>query len=103
MNKNLKTIFVVAGLGLAQLPAWAQSAWPEKPVRIIVPYAPGGTTDYAARQVAQKLTEQTKQSFYVAFRPGTRELLMTESQTVSMLTAELPAQGQALYSHSTSK
>lgn len=35
----------------------------------------------------------------VAFRPGTRELLMTESQTGSVLIAELPAQGQALYSH----
>jgi gluconolactonase len=37
----------------------------------------------------------------VAFRPGTRELVMTESQTGSVLTAELPAVGQALYSHAT--
>ncbi|SDO11169.1 SMP-30/gluconolactonase/LRE family protein [Polaromonas sp. JS666] len=37
----------------------------------------------------------------VAFRPGTRELLMTESQTGSVLTAELPAPGQLLYSHDT--
>lgn len=78
MNKNLKTIFVVAGLGLAQLPAWAQSAWPEKPVRIIVPYAPGGTTDYAARQIAQKLTEQTKQSFYVENKAGASGTIGTD-------------------------
>jgi len=37
----------------------------------------------------------------VAFRPGTRELVMTESQAGSVLTAELPAVGQALYSHAT--
>ncbi len=37
----------------------------------------------------------------VAFRPGTRELVMTESQTGSVLTAELPAVGQTLYSHAT--
>jgi tripartite-type tricarboxylate transporter receptor subunit TctC len=41
----------------ALLPALvaAQTSWPERPVRIVVPYAPGGTTDYAARQIAQTL------------------------------------------------
>jgi len=56
----LKTIAIAACLGFAQLLATAQTPWPDKPVRIVVPYAPGGTTDYAARQIAQKLTEQTK-------------------------------------------
>jgi len=78
MNKNLKTIFIAAGLGLAQLTAGAQTAWPEKPVRIIVPYAPGGTTDYAARQIAQKLTEQTKQSFYVENKAGASGTIGTD-------------------------
>ena len=55
---------------LAVLPAMAQSSWPEKPVRLVVPYAPGGTTDYAARQIAQKLSEQTGKSFYVENKAG---------------------------------
>ncbi|MBT2321037.1 tripartite tricarboxylate transporter substrate binding protein [Variovorax paradoxus] len=55
---------------LAVLPAMAQSSWPDKPVRLVVPYAPGGTTDYAARQIAQKLTEQTGKSFYVENKAG---------------------------------
>lgn len=52
------------------LAAVAQGAWPERPVRIVVPYAPGGTTDYAARQIAAKLSEQTKQTFFVENKPG---------------------------------
>jgi tripartite-type tricarboxylate transporter receptor subunit TctC len=78
MNKKLKHFWVAAGLGLAQLTGWAQTAWPERPVRIIVPYAPGGTTDYAARQIAQKLTEQTKQSFYVENKAGASGTIGTD-------------------------
>lgn len=51
----------------AQAPA---GSWPSRPVRLVVPYAPGGTTDYAARQIAQKLTEQTGASFYVDNKAG---------------------------------
>lgn len=78
MDRTLKHLLIAAGLGLAQFTAWAQSAWPEKPVRIIVPYAPGGTTDYAARQIAQKLTEQTKQSFYVENKAGASGTIGTD-------------------------
>jgi tripartite-type tricarboxylate transporter receptor subunit TctC len=78
MKQNLKHLLIAAGLGLGQLTGWAQSAWPEKPVRIIVPYAPGGTTDYAARQIAQKLTEQTRQSFYVENKAGASGTIGTD-------------------------
>ena len=50
--------------------AGAQPAWPSKPVRLVVPYAAGGTTDYAGRQVAQKLTELLGQSFFVENKAG---------------------------------
>ena len=70
VSKTLRTILMAAGLGFTQLMGLAQSAWPDKPVRIVVPYAPGGTTDYAARQIAQKLTEQTRQTFYVENKAG---------------------------------
>ena len=71
---------LVGGLLLASLAALAQaqSAWPEKPVRIVVPYAPGGTTDYAARQIAQKLTEQTRQSFFVENKAGASGTICTD-------------------------
>jgi len=50
-------------------PAFADT-WPSKPVRIVVPYAPGGAVDVVTRKMAQKLTEQTGQSFFVENRAG---------------------------------
>lgn len=73
--RNLLGGLLLASLGtLVQ----AQAAWPEKPVRIVVPYAPGGTTDYAARQIAQKLTEQTRQSFFVENKAGASGTIGTD-------------------------
>lgn len=48
----------------------AADAYPSKPVKIVVPYAPGGAVDVVTRKMAQKLTEQTGQSFYVENRAG---------------------------------
>jgi tripartite-type tricarboxylate transporter receptor subunit TctC len=44
--------------------------YPAKPVRIIVPYAPGGNTDFTARALAEKLTDSLKRQFIVENRPG---------------------------------
>jgi tripartite-type tricarboxylate transporter receptor subunit TctC len=74
MNKTLCLWLAGAALAApvlaAPILAGAQPARPDKPVRLVVPYAPGGTTDFAARQIAQKLTEQTGKSFYVENKAG---------------------------------
>lgn len=61
---------LAATLALTATGSLAQASWPDKPVRLVVPYSPSGTTDYAARQIAQKLTEQTGKSFYVENKVG---------------------------------
>lgn len=68
----LKTLIVgLAGLaGMASMQAAAQTAWPTKPVRIIVPFAPGGTTDILARAMAQELSRAFAQAFIVENRAG---------------------------------
>ena len=61
-------IATVAATGIASR-AFAQT-WPARPVRIIVPFAPGGSTDILARFLAQRLQEGLKASFVVENRPG---------------------------------
>jgi len=67
----------VLGIALWAGQAGAQ-AWPAKPVRIIVPHAPGGVTDVITRIVAQPLGEALGQSVIVENRPGASGLLGTE-------------------------
>jgi tripartite-type tricarboxylate transporter receptor subunit TctC len=49
--------------------------WPNKPIRWIVPYTPGGITDNATRMVLQKVTEQTGWQFIVDNKPGANSML----------------------------
>jgi len=65
----MKKMVGAAALLLAALGASAQN-WPEKPVTLVVPFPPGGSTDQVARAVGPRLTERFKQSFLVDNKPG---------------------------------
>lgn len=60
------SLFVLIGLS----GAWAQSSYPNKPVRLMVGFAPGGGTDFTARLLATKMGAQLGQPVVVDNRPG---------------------------------
>lgn len=68
-RRRLAAALCALGLGLAVGQAFAQ-AYPSKPVKLVVPYPPGGPTDIVARVIAQRLQTQTGQAFVVENLPG---------------------------------
>jgi tripartite-type tricarboxylate transporter receptor subunit TctC len=69
----LATTLLLAGAAVATLAptfAAAQDNWPDKTVRMIIPFPPGGTLDKVGRMLAQRLQEQFGQTFVVDNRPG---------------------------------
>jgi len=77
MNRSLFALLAAAGGALLAAPAAAQD-YPNKPVKVIVAFTAGGTTDILARAVSQKLTERFKQNFIVDNKPGAGGNLGTE-------------------------
>jgi tripartite-type tricarboxylate transporter receptor subunit TctC len=70
-------------------------AWPAKPVKIIVPYAPGGSVDVVTRKMAAKLQEQTGQSFFIENKAGA-------TGTIGIAqTLQSPADGYTLVANDT--
>ena len=73
----IKTFLAALTLAATSFAAFAQ-AWPDKPVRFVVPYAPGGTTDFSARLVAEALSQQTGKSFFVENKAGASGTIGTQ-------------------------
>ena len=61
---------LIIATNLTAIQAYSQTAWPSKPVKIVVPFAPGGTTDILARAMAPELSKAFGQSFIVENRAG---------------------------------
>jgi tripartite-type tricarboxylate transporter receptor subunit TctC len=74
---------------LCALPAAAQ-VWPDKPVRIVVPFGPGGPADVYARILAQELTDTYRQQFIIDNKPGAGAIIGTD------IVAKSPPDGYTL-------
>lgn len=95
-NRFIQGLVIALSASLAPLAACAQApgaGYPNKPVKVIVPYSPGGGTDLVARRIAQKLTEKLGQNVLVENRPGAGGSLATEVVVSS------PADGYTLLFH----
>ncbi len=80
MNKsarNFRMWAVIALLAATVLPAAAQTKYPEKPVKIVVPFPPGGSSDSTTRILAEQLRAKWKQPVIVENRPGAAAMIGT--------------------------
>ena len=64
--------------------ACAADVYPSKVVRVVVPFAAGGSTDLLARHVAQRPTEQWKQSVVVESRPGAGSIIVSPKRHLTI-------------------
>jgi tripartite-type tricarboxylate transporter receptor subunit TctC len=91
MDRRTCITALAASLAVLASPlAPAQSSYPAQPIRIVVPFPPGGATDIMARAAAQKMNEAWKQSVVVDNRPGAGGNIGSE------LVAKAPADGYTL-------
>ena len=75
---RLRCLMLVFAAGLPLMPAAAQD-YPTKPVRVIVPFAPGGSADVFGRFIAQRLQESLGQNFVIDNRPGGGSVIGTDA------------------------
>ncbi|MBX9843764.1 MAG: tripartite tricarboxylate transporter substrate binding protein [Xanthobacteraceae bacterium] len=89
-GRLLIALGVALAAGWLATPGFAQSRYPDRPVKVVVGFTAGGGTDVAARVIAQKLAEALGQSFVVENRPGASGLIASEQ------VAKSPADGYTI-------
>ena len=75
---RVRLLAFAAAMGFAGC-AFAQQDYPNRPIRYILPYAPGGSTGFTARLVGQRLTEAWGQQVVIGYRAGANTVLGTEA------------------------
>lgn len=75
--KFVSTLMVVTALLAISMPSYAQEAYPTKPVRVIVPFPPGGPIDAVGRPLMERLQSRLGQPFLFDFRPGGAAIIGT--------------------------
>jgi tripartite-type tricarboxylate transporter receptor subunit TctC len=72
------TKLALAGVILVTAAAKAMAAYPDKPIKLVIPYPPGGASDVVARVLSEKLTTRLGQSVIVENRPGANGMIATQ-------------------------
>jgi tripartite-type tricarboxylate transporter receptor subunit TctC len=80
---NRRSVLSLAGLSLLGSARHAWAAYPERPIKLIVPWAPGGSTDAIARAMAQRMSETLGKSVVVDNRPGAAGQIGTDAAAKS--------------------
>ena len=88
--KAIRRMLAAAAILAAGVPAWAQDAYPSRPIRMVVPYPPGGASDVTARLLGQKMAEAWGQQVVIDNRPGANGIVALEH------VAKQPADGYTL-------
>lgn len=90
LSFSLSLSMCIGALLVTMAPAQAQTPWPARPVKLIVPFAPGGPTDTVARLLAERLQATWQQPVVVDYKPGAGTVLGTD------FVAKAPADGYTI-------
>lgn len=70
MKSKLASMILAASAACAAVPGGAQAAYPDQPIRLVIGYAAGGTTDILARALGEQLGKSLNQSVIIENKPG---------------------------------